>query len=344
QEEYYEATEASRQKLIEFKKELKNTQDSVEEVGDSAEEAGEQQTEAFEGGASIAAVLAGHYNAITAELQGMSSAAHDTFIAMQKGVGGVDTSKPKGDVAELKNELKETSSELGRLRHAAMTTFDVTGISTWMMNTAADAAYVKKQFLEQKIALEELFESYEEGELNSRNFVKQGERAADTMNLLNEQDLDKLNSAISSAEDGMAQLGDSSKDTLNSLQDELDQLQGRQDDISRRQYDNQRIDLKAQKAEAMAKGDQESIRNLTSALRLSEQVYNEKRRQAQQEKTKELQKNQVSKSAPSVSTGRQSPQKIIRLEYPGGGVNIGIDSSDEIKLLQALKNAGLKSV
>nr|MDT0253730.1 hypothetical protein [Endozoicomonas sp.] len=161
---------------------------------------------------------------------------------------------------------------------------------------------------------------------------------------LNEQDLDKLNSAISSAEDGMAQLGDSSKDTLNSLQDELDQLQGRQDDISRRQYDNQRIDLKAQKAEAMAKGDQESIRNLTSALRLSEQVYNEKRRQAQQEKTKELQKNQVSKSAPSVSTGRQSPQKIIRLEYPGGGVNIGIDSSDEIKLLQALKNAGLKSV
>ena len=288
--------------------------------------------------------MAGHYNDITAELQGMSSAAHDTFIAMQKGVGGVDTSKPKDDIKELKNELKETSAELGRLQNAAMTTFDVTGISTWMLETAADAAYVKKQFLEQKIALEELFESYEKGGITARTCVQQAESAADTMNLLNEQDLDKLNGAISSAEDGMAQLGDSSKDTLNSLQDELDQLQGRQDDISRRQYDNQRIDLKAQKAEAIAKGDQESINNLTSALRLSEQVYNEKRRQAQNEKSKELQKNQVSKSAPSVSTGRQSPQKIIRLEYPGGGVNIGIDSTDEAKLLQALKNAGMRTV
>ena len=343
QEGYYEATEASRKKLQEFKKEAESTKESVKDIGDTAKEAGEQQTAALENTASIAGVMAGHYNAITAELQGMSSAAHDSFVAMQ-GMGGVDASEAKGGIEELKNELKETNQELSDLRSSANFGFDPTGISAWFNETATDAAYVKTQLLEQKIALEELFESYEQGDLFARSFVRQAEDAADTMDLLNEQDLGKLNNAIVSAEQSMASLGDSSRNTLNSLQDELDQLQGRQDDITHRQYENQRIDLKAQKSEAVAKGDQEAINNLTSALRISEQVYNEKRRQAQNEKSKALQKSQVSQSAPTTSTNRQSPQKIIRLEYPGGGVNIGINSSDETKLLQALKNAGLKSV
>ena len=110
-------------------------------------------------------------------------------------------------------------------------------------------------------------------------------------------------------------------------------------------YQSQRDDLKAQQAEAIAKGDQEAIKNITSALRISEQIYNERLRQANNEKSKELQKNQVSKSAtPSTQSERQSPQKIIRLEYPGGAVNVGIDSTDETKLLEALKNAGMRTV
>ena len=38
------------------------------------------------------------------------------------------------------------------------------------------------------------------------------------------------------------------------------------------------------------------------------------------------------------------PQKIIRLEYPGGDVNVGIAPNDETKLLEALKNAGMRTV
>ncbi len=44
------------------------------------------------------------------------------------------------------------------------------------------------------------------------------------MSLLNNQDLDRLNNAIVSAKQNMASLGDSSRNTLNSLQDELDEL------------------------------------------------------------------------------------------------------------------------
>ncbi|WP_202969965.1 hypothetical protein, partial [Endozoicomonas atrinae] len=202
-----------------------------------------------------------------------------------------------------------------------------------MNETAKNAAYVKSQYLEQKIALEELLESYEQGDYIARRFLRQGERAADTMNLLNNQDLDRLNNAIRSAEQNMASLGESSRNTLNSLQDELDELQGRQSDIEQRRYQSQRDDLKAQQAEAIAKGDQEAIKNITSALRISEQIYNERIRQANNEKAQALQESQVSTSAPTTRTTQPAPQKIIRLEYPGGAVNVGIDSTDETKLL-----------
>ncbi|WP_257297270.1 hypothetical protein [Endozoicomonas sp. YOMI1] len=142
----------------------------------------------------------------------------------------------------------------------------------------------------------------------------------------------------------MASLGDSSRNTLNSLQDELDELQGRQSDIEQRRYQNQRDDLKAQQAEAIAKGDQEAVKNITSALRISEQIYNERLRQANNEKAKALQESQVNTTAPAPRTASESPQRIIRLEYPGGAINVGIDSKDEIKLLNALKNAGMRTV
>uniref|UniRef100_UPI001586F3A6 hypothetical protein n=1 Tax=Endozoicomonas atrinae TaxID=1333660 RepID=UPI001586F3A6 len=310
-------------------------------VGDSAEQAGAQQAEALTDASTIAGVMAGHYNTLAEELQGMSGAAHDAFVAMN-GVGNVNTEQAISSIAELKSQLEETREELNKLQHSY--TFDVTGISSWMNETAKNAAYVKSQYLEQKIALEELLESYEQGDYIARRFLRQGERAADTMNLLNNQDLDRLNNAIRSAEQNMASLGESSRNTLNSLQDELDELQGRQSDIVQRRYQTQRDDLKAQQAEAVAKGDQEAIKNITSALRISEQIYNERIRQANNEKAQTLQESQVSTSAPTTRTTQPAPQKIIRLEYPGGAVNVGIDSTDETKLLEALKNAGMRTL
>ncbi|MGO0307518.1 hypothetical protein ACTL6P_13075 [Endozoicomonas acroporae] len=49
-------------------------------------------------------------------------------------------------------------------------------------------------------------------------------------------------------------------------------------------------------------------------------------------------------TATAPRTASESPQRIIRLEYPGGGVNIGIAPTDEASLLDALKNAGLRTV
>ena len=63
-------------------------------------------------------------------------------------------------------------------------------------------------------------------------------------------------------------------------------------------------------------------------------------RQANNEKAKATQEQ--GSTAPRVQ--RPSPQKIIRLEYPGGDVNVGIAPNDETKLLEALKNAGMRTL
>ncbi|WP_419833485.1 tape measure protein [Endozoicomonas atrinae] len=104
-EEYTEAMDASREKLKSFKEEAEDTKDAVKNVGDSAEQAGAQQAEALTDASTIAGVMAGHYNTLTAELQGMSGAAHDAFVAMN-GVGNVNTEQAISGIAELKSQLE----------------------------------------------------------------------------------------------------------------------------------------------------------------------------------------------------------------------------------------------
>ncbi|WP_067521614.1 tape measure protein [Endozoicomonas ascidiicola] len=337
-EEYTKATEASRQKLAELAAESEKTKEALKDTGDAAESSAQQQETSVQ---SMAGAMAAHYNHLTSELMGMSAAAHDAFVNMGN-IGSVQANTAIDGISELKNQLQETNDQLDKLKYDPVG--DFVGISTWMTETARNAAFVKKEFLQQKIALEDLLESYEQGEVSARRFVQQGERTAETLNLLNNQDLDRLNNAIRSVEQTMSQLGDSSRNTLDSLQDELDQLQGKQDDIEKRRYENRQNDLKAQKEEAVASGDQKAIKNLNKALQVSEQIYSERRRQTQQEKRSTRQQDQVTQTAMPTRIERQPPQKVIRLEYPNGGVNVGIAPTDETKLLEALKNAGMRTL
>ena len=345
QEQYTEALNASKEKMSELKEEAEAAAKAAGKMGNSAEKAGKQQVSAAEEVNSIAGVMAAHYSNISSELNSMSGAAHNAFEKMQ-GVENIDTSNTQGEIANLKNELKETQEEAHNLSTAV--SFDVTGIGKWMNDTAANAANVKKQFLEQKIALAELLESYANGSSSARSFVNEGRVAVETMELLDQQDLDRLNSAIQSAEDSMSSLGNSTRSTLDSLQNELDQLQGKQEDIERRTFENRQRDLKQQHSEAQAKGDSSAVNNINQSLALSEQIYQERQRKAREDQQAELQRQRQQENsrinqAPQPQQSK-SPQKIIRLEYPGGGVNVGIAPKDETKLLEALKNAGLRSI
>ena len=132
----------------------------------------------------------------------------------------------------------------------------------------------------------------------------------------------------------------------------------------KRNFEKQNRELKTQLEEAREKGDAESINNLEKSLRLNRQVYNEKRRQINEEKRqqtardreRETLKTPVNESpakltppttlpatkAPANQT--VTPDRTIRLEYPGGRVDIGVQENDELKLLKALELAGMRAV
>ncbi len=346
-EEYTAATEASRQKLQQLKDQAEMTGDALSQVGKTSKEMSQLQNDAMGESATIAGAMAGHYNNLNEELQGMSSSVREAFEKMNS-VGDIDTSESQGSVMALKKELEGTNDELSKLQHNY--TFDITGIDDWMTDTAQNAAYVKKQFLEQKIALEELLTGYDNGEVSARQMAREGQSAAYSMQLLNEQDLSQLDSAIQQAESSMESLNSSARNTLDGLQNELDRLQGKQDQIEKRQYQSRQRELKNQLEEAKAGGDQQSIQDLSKALRLNDAIYREKRNQlAAEQRAEQLQKlpSQWENSRinpPPQSAHSKQAEKIIRLEYPGGSVNVGINRSDERKLLDALKNAGLRSV
>ena len=156
----------------------------------------------------------------------------------------------------------------------------------------------------------------------------------------------------------MDRLADSTQNTLDGSQNELDRLQGKNDAIEQRQYESRQRDLKAQLNEARATGDSDAVGNLQKALSLNKQIYQEKRKQLKDQQREEQQRErdeqlrvQQKKKQENPRITRQTsasqsrtPEKVIRLEYPGGSVNVGVNRNDEYKLLEALKNAGMRSV
>jgi hypothetical protein len=341
QEQYNEALEASKKKLKDIINLTEQLDGGIENLGDTTQDTAAKIQSTGTG-------LAGFYNNITSELYGLSAQAEDTFLAMQ-GATDIDTTDTLGEIGQLETKLAEAAVEADHL--SAAVHFDPTGLSDWMSETAANAAHVKEAFYEQKIALERLMQGYEDGSISASQLAEEGRAAADTLNLLDQQDLDRLNQAIEQAEAGMEQLGDSTRSTLDSLQDELDRLQGRQEDIEQRRFEARKRELEDQLVTARQSGDNEAISHLQKALSLNQKILTEKQRQHQQ-KQQEDARREREKSSRQEHSGRharrsasesKSPEKIIRLEYPGGQLDVGVKPGDERKLLEALKNAGMRS-
>ncbi|WOG29892.1 tape measure protein [Endozoicomonas sp. 8E] len=349
QEQYNEALAASREKLAELEDGAHSAADAARSLGDAVDEAGNKQTQGAERASGTLNGLVGFYNNITSELYGLSAQAEDTFLSMQ-GATQIDTTDTLGELGQLKATLAETKEELQALATANVG-LDTTGIGHWMKDTATNAASVRAEFYEQKIALEALVQSYENGSVSAQQMASDGQNLADSLNLLDQQDLDRLNQSIEQANDSMQRLSDSTQGTLDSLQDELDRLQGRHGDIEQRRHEARKKDLELELAIAKQDGDSQAESNLQKALSLNQSIRAEKQRQyqlQQQEKVQKQREQQAQQEKSRIQTQRQptqsrSPEKVIRLEYPGGQVDVGVKPGDERRLLEALKNAGMRS-
>ncbi len=323
------------------------TTEAAEKAGDAGAKAGDKQAEGAQSVMQKAGGLAGFYNNLTMQLNSMSKSTENAFHAMQRGSDGLNTETAQGELNELQGRLKEVREEIGHMQ-AFHVSSDPTGIGDWMKQTAENAASAKERFLEQKIALEELLEGYEKGAVSAQQMASASNTVTAEIDLLNEQDLDRLSSAIDQAESSMRSLSDSTRSTLEGLQDELDRLQGNTEKVQQRQFESRQRQLKQQLEQAQQQGDGDAISNLQQALSVNQQVNTEKQKQLQQ-KQRETFRQQQQKEKPRITQPRQPAQskshdKVIRLEYLGGSVNVGVDGSDETKLLEALKNAGMRSV
>ena len=340
QQDYSKALAASQKKMAELTEETEQASQATDDFGSAAKNAASQQSAIGKEAGSVAEVLSNYYSGLTNELGEMSAAALDAFESMQ-GVDDSRTNHAQDDIASLKEQLAAAQNEAQKL--ADTISADPTGIDNWLKNTGANAAYIKTQFLEQKITLTELMQAYREGRISMEAFISQGKAFASTMNLLDQQSLEQLNQSIQQAEAGMERLADSSKSTLESLQNELDRLQGKNEQIEKRQFQARQRDLQSQLAEAKASGDNSAQQNIQQALSLNRQIYDEKRRQEARQQRQE-QPATVTPLPKQKSPASKTPDKVIRLEYPGGNVQVGIDPRDETKLLDALKQAGMRSI
>ena len=165
-----------------LKKAVKDTGNAFGEAGDTAGGANDQ----LASGGSIAQAMASHWQGLKNEMAGLSPAALEAYENINQ-VGEADVRTLTDDVEALKQNLEQASEELQEMGFMFQGT-DATGLGRWMYDTKKASLEVKETFLEQKIAFEELMQAYESGELTAESFAGKARKAAEEMNLLDQQD------------------------------------------------------------------------------------------------------------------------------------------------------------
>lgn len=272
-----------------------------------------------------------------AQLSEAALAAYDKLA----GITTVDLALDTSGLEATTQSLQRASEALGQME-AAANTIGMSDFGRFMTDAMVRSQRLQVQYLQEKQALQQLLEGYEDGTLSARSFAQQAEQTRNSVRLLNDSDLRTLESAIDSAKDRMQQLGQSSQQTLNGLRDELDQLQGNQEDIERRRFASRRRELETQLDEARQSGDPNAMANLQRSLGLLRQIEAEtaaqSERAAQQKRIEEV-------KAATPAPAPAAPSKVIRLETARGrAVEVAVGSeSDETNLLSILEDAGLRS-
>lgn len=272
----------------------------------------------------------------------LSEAALEAFDAMQ-GINSVDREIDTSSIDKTAESLRKAKEQALAFQGALdLEGSRASGLGRWMMETFVRSEQVKATFLEQKLALQSLMQSYESGSISTRQFAAQAASARRNLDLLDDSDLSGLESAIEAANQKMRQMGDSTRSTLEGLQMELLQLKGTEEEIEKARFASRRRELQAQHAEARQSGDGAAVANLQKALR----TLNEIERESSQQRIQQAQQkaaDEVAKAAPSAQPPQ--PAKIIRLETSRGQtVEVGLQrDTDETRLLGILESAGMRS-
>jgi chromosome segregation ATPase len=244
----------------------------------------------------MGSAIADFYNSITSNLAALSQKALAAFGALTGGGGEVIS-----ELDVMRNRVKALGEGIRALELSGV----VAGsrLTKWFIDTAKASNVVEKEFLQQKIALEDLVEQFERGESQSRLMGYSVEDLERQFNLLDDQDLSRLAGAIDRVNAEVNGLKDSLEDTISSLRQELASLQGDNEQLEQLRYQEQRLELETQLQRARGLGDRAAIAAAQEALDLAQKAYNIRLAQAKQRTAED--KARVAKQAAEVERQRQ---------------------------------------
>src|SRR5690606_18827012 len=163
----------------------------------------------------------------------LSEAALEAFDAMQ-GINSVDREIDTSSIDKTAESLRKAKEQALAFQGALdLEGSRASGLGRWMMETFVRSEQVKVSYLEQKVALQSLMQSYESGSMTTEQFARSAASARRNLDLLDDSDLSGLESAIEAANQKMRQMGDSTRSTLEGLQMELLQLKGTEEEIEK---------------------------------------------------------------------------------------------------------------
>ena len=221
--------------------------------------------------AGVAQFFTDFLRGVTAEVAELSTGAVAYFKSILYGQTLLTDSSSELD--KTIETYKNLNGEIGELQNQLAVSIDFTGISTFARKAVIAGKQAQAAYYGQRIELLKMVDALNAAESGNVGLIRSAERAANSMNLMNDQDLGVLKSAIDSAKSSMDSLRDSAQSTLDTLQDELDGYLGRQDEIEKRRYQQELADIKAQLAKAERTGDQALINQLREAEKTLSKVY-----------------------------------------------------------------------
>lgn len=139
-------------------------------------------------------------------------------------------------------------------------------------------AYLESEraYLKQALAAEEMTVQLTGVDNVTAKALRRAEGLYKNLDMLDEQDLSGLKSAIDAARSKMDALENSARSTLNSLMDELDQYNGALDSIEQRDYETKMAALEEQLAAARAAQDSQAIADLKKSMDILEELHKKK--------------------------------------------------------------------
>lgn len=269
--------------------------ESVKEFGEEASRAEQIIGDTASRARGIADGISSFFNTVTANLLSLSQKAHDAFINATGGeaaLRGLD---------EYRAKLETVEGQIRSMTNAVSA--DRSGVISWMKDTSIAASQVEADFYRQKIALEDLVQSLSNGGLAGRYMSDSIDSLGRRFDLLDDQDLSRLQGAIQRVQSEVDGLQDSLEDTISSLRQELASLQGDNEQLEQLRYQEQRLELETQLQRARGLGDRAAIAAAQEALDLAQKAYNIRLAQAKQRTAEE--KARVAEQAAEAERQRQ---------------------------------------